>query len=281
MDYETIILERLGHTARITLNRPENLNSYNETMHANLRDAWHEINADENIWTIVVRGAGRAFCTGADMKEAASGMRQGKLGSPRWEAHGDVLNRYRMTSIRRVMWTGLPSPAAGYPGKPMISAIHGYCAGDGLGWLYSGDFAICSDDATFFDPHINVCVTPPGILQLARDVSRPMAFAMMFLGLYFRIDAQRAYELGLVSEVVPRNELDDRALAIADRINAQSSPMALRATRAYTYSTADLPFEQARRWARVFDNAVRFQTDDAVEGHRAYAEKRAPRWSGR
>lgn len=281
MAYENIILERVGHTALVTLNRPENLNAYNEEMHQDLRDAWHEINADKDLWNIVVKGAGRAFCTGADMKEAATGMRQGRLGSARWEAHGDVLNRARVTNIRRVMWNGLPIPESGYPAKPIISAIHGYCAGDGMGWLFRADFAICSEDATFFDPHNNVCVAPPGLVRLSREITRSNAFAIMYLGLYYRIDAKRAYELGLISEIVPREKLYDRALEIADNLNTKSSPSAILATRAHFWTTWEQTFEQARRWGRVYDNYVRYQTDDAVEGHRARLEKRAPRWTGR
>jgi enoyl-CoA hydratase/carnithine racemase len=279
--YDTILLDRIGHTALLTLNRPENLNAYNETMHEDLRNAWQEINADDDIWTIVVRGAGRAFCTGADVKEAATAMTQGKLGAPRWEAFSDTINRFKVTSIRRLMGTGLPVPQVGYPSKPMISAIHGICCGDGLGWLYRADFAICSEGATFFDPHVNVCISPPGIQMLGRNTTRPMTFAIMGMGLYWRIDAQRAYELGLVSEIVSEDRLQDRALEIAEQVNTYSSPVAVRATKAYYWSTHDLPWEQARAWARVYDNQVRFQSADAIEGHRAYHERRMPRWTGR
>lgn len=280
--YTTILLDQIGHTALLTLNRPENLNAYNEEMHQDLRDAWQQINADDSIWTIVVRGNGREFCTGADVKEAAVAMGKGKLGAPRWEAFSDTINRFREVSIRRLMGTGLPVPQVGYPSKPMISAIHGICCGDGLGWLYRADFAIASEDAQFFDPHVNVCIAPPGMQMLGRNTTRAMTMAIMELGLYWRITAQRAYELGLISELVPhRDQLVDRALEIAEQVNTRSSPMAVRATKAHFWTTHALPWEQARLWARVFDNQVRFQTEDAVEGHRAIRENRAPRWSGR
>lgn len=162
-DYETIIYEKKGRTVLITLNRPERLNAYDEVMHKELFDAWGRTNQDDSVFAIVIQGAGKAFCTGADMKEAAAEMGAGKLGPKRWQFNSDFLWMYNEISKRRIALTGLPNPRLGYPSKPIIAAIHGVCCGDGLAWLYSSDFAICSPEATFFDPHVNVAIAPPGL----------------------------------------------------------------------------------------------------------------------
>jgi enoyl-CoA hydratase/carnithine racemase len=278
MTYETILFERRGHTAMVTLNRPERLNAYNEQMHADLRNAWVEVNQDDDIWTVVVTGTGRAFCTGADMREASAHMSKGQLGAPRWEYNVDFLRMYNELSELRDRGLGIPRPQIGYPCKPLISAINGICCGDGLGFVYNSDFCICADDSTFFDPHVTVAISPPGIINLTRQVPRAMGFAVMMLGLDYRMPAQRAYELGLVTEIVPREQLLERALGLAEDINTWSAPLATRAAKAAFWTTFSEGYEASRPWGRIFEDHVRFQTEDAKEGRRAYQEGRQPQW---
>ena len=241
MDLETLLLDRKGHTLLLTLNRPENLNSYNEVMHRELNEVWDQVNADDGIWTVVTTGAGRAFCAGADMKEASVGQSKGQLGPPRWEAGVDALGGYRHEGRPG---TGLPRPEMGFPAKVLISAINGICCGDGLGWLYRADFAICSERAIFFDPHVNVCITPPSLQNMPLCAARTSAFAIELLGNPYRTDAKRALELGLVTEVVPHEQLLERALEVAEEVNRYSGGSA-GATKAFHWATHDMNYKDA------------------------------------
>lgn len=255
MPYETIILERKGHTLLLTLNRPEALNSYNFEMHRDLNNAWDEINEDDDIWSVVVAGAGRAFCTGADMKERSRGQAQGGYTGRRGDPPSDRIGEFKADLSR---YTGLPQPGWGYPAKPMIAAIHGICCGDGVGWLFLTDFAICSDDATFFDPHVNVGAHPSSISFIHSACARPMALAIQLLGLPYRLNAQRAHELGLVTEVVPRGDLMERALGIAEDINkSPEARQAFLSTKALYWATSQMRFGEARQWVWPFESEMR------------------------
>ena len=255
MGYEAILLERKGHTAHVTLNRPENLNAYNFEMHRDMNLAWDEINADDDIYSIVVTGAGRAFCSGADMKERSRGQAKGGLGREQTpELAGEQIGNFKHNNMSGM---GLPRAHDGYPGKPLIAAIHGICCGDGVGWLYRSDFVICSEDATFFDPHVSVGAHPTSISNMQTCCARPYALAIHLLGLPWRTDAKRAHELGLVTEIVPREELLERALGIAEEINRSPTRLVQRATKALYYSTFEMRFEEARGWAWPFETNMR------------------------
>ena len=114
---------------------------------------------------------------------------------------------------------------------------------------------------------------------MTRTIPRPIATAIAFMGKYWRVDAQRAFELGLVTEVVPREELMDRAKELADLIVAHSSPMAMFGAKANMWGSFNLPYEEAKKWNHVYLNQVRFFSDDSKEGPRAFAEKRPPNWA--
>ena len=257
-DFETILLEAKGHTALMTLNRPEAMNSYTGQMHLDMHAAWDEINNDDDIYTVVVVGAGRAFCSGADMKERSRGQVKGGLGREQEiTPKGQIISSFYHDYMRGT-GVGLPRPHWGYPGKPMIAAIHGICCGDGIGWLYGSDFAICSDDATFFDPHVNVGAHPTSISNCQRMVATPMALAIELLGLPWRVSAKRAYQVGLVTEVVPREQLWERALEIAEEINrAPNNRLPARASKALWWGTAQMNYEEARLRIPDFAAGVR------------------------
>ena len=252
MDYEAILLERKGHTAHVTLNRPENLNAYNYEMHRDMNLAWDEINADDDLYTIVVTGAGRAFCSGADMKERSRGQAKGGMGREQTaEPAGQHISNFRHNNTP----LGLPRAHHGYPGKPIIAAIHGICCGDGVGWLYRSDFVICASDASFFDPHVNVGAHPTSISNMQTCCARPYALAIHLLGLPWKTDAKRACELGLVTEVVPPEELVERALGLAEDLNRSPNRLAWRTTKAFYFTNFERRFEEARSATWTFETS--------------------------
>ena len=161
-----------------------------------------------------------------------------------------------------------------------MTAVNGMCAGGGLHFLDTADIVICADDAEFFDPHVNVAIAACGeTLGMVRNRQMPRgeALRVAMMGLRYRISAERAYQVGIVSEVVPRDQLMTRAKELASGL-AQASPRAVSATVAALWDTWSLPYTQARQFGAVYDQTVR-REPDAREGILARAEGRAPNWA--
>ncbi|MFD1813520.1 enoyl-CoA hydratase/isomerase family protein [Rhodococcus gannanensis] len=267
MSFDTIKYEVGGHTATITLNRPDALNALSPHMITELRSAYAEAEADEQVWTLIVTGNGRAFCTGADVKEIPG---DGKVVNERpylstyeqWEAPQEGTPPFRVMA------------------KPVIAAINGICCGAGLDWVTTGDIVIASDQATFFDPHVSIgLVAGREVVRLARVLPRSVALRMALMGKHERMSATRALELGMVSEVVDHDGLLDRAHEIAAIVNS-NAPLAVRGTRLAILKGLDLPLHEAEMLAESFRERVT-RTEDALEGPRAFVEKRAPEWQCR
>jgi len=200
------------HVATITLNRPDQLNSFTEEMAAEMTTIWTTIRDTDDIHAAVLRAAGdRAFCTGIDIK------------SGRW--WGD-LNIWNQTDPG-----GSLGPKHHKVWKPVIAAVHGMCAGGGQYFVNDCDIVICSPDATFFDPHANggivSALEPIGMLHRGVPIGDVLRWALM--GNEERITAETALRLGLVTEVVPREELWDRAHGLAAEIAARR-PEAVQGT---------------------------------------------------
>jgi len=265
--FDSILYEVEGRTAVITLNRPEQLNALSPAMIVELRTAYAAAEADEGVWTILVTGNGRAFCTGADVAEIPEDGRvvyeEPYLSTyPQWEAPQEGTPPFRTMT------------------KPVITAVNGLCCGAGLDWVTCGDITICSDRAEFFDPHVSIgLVSGREMVRLARVLPMGVAMRVALTGRHERMGAQRAYELGLVSEVVEHDRLQARGREIAALVN-RNAPLAVRGTRLAIRKGRDLPLHEAEILAETFRERV-LRTDDAKEGPRAFMEKRAPEWSGR
>lgn len=265
--YDTIKYEVDGHTATITLNRPDALNALSPHMITELRTAYDEAENDDNVWLLVVTGTGRAFCSGADVKEIPE--------------DGKVINERPYLSTYE-QWE---APQEGTPpfrtmAKPMLAAINGICCGAGLDWVTTGDIVIASERATFFDPHVSIgLVSGREVVRLARVLPRSVALRMAIMGRHERMSAQRAYELGMVSEVVEHDRLLERAHEIAD-IVTRNAPLAVRGTRLAIVKGLDLPLHEAEILAEAFRER-NLHTEDSLEGPRAFTEKREPRWQCR
>ncbi len=266
MDFDTILYEVEDRTAVITLNRPDRLNALSPEMIAELRVAYVAAEADEAVWTLVVTGNGRAFCAGADVTEISEDGRviydEPYLTTyPQWEAPQEGTPPFRTMT------------------KPIIAAVNGLCCGAGLDWVTTGDIAIASDRAEFFDPHVSIgLVSGREMVRLARVLPTNIAMRLALTGRHERMSATRAYELGMISEVVEHDGLLDRAREIAALVN-RNAPLAVRGTRLAIRKGLDLPLHEAEILGEAFRERV-VRTDDAKEGPAAFNEKREPKWTG-
>ena len=200
MKLETLLYEKRGTVAAVTLNRPERLNAIDLVMAGELPRVWDDIARDDEIRSVVVAGAGeRAFCTGFDVGDMAQGKASADDPGP--------LRELRFTAIQNRCF------------KPVVTAIGGMVCGGGLHFVAHTDLLICSEDATFFDTHVNVgTVAGLEFIGLARRIRLGSVLRMALVGRNERLDAHRAYALGLVGEVVAKERLFSRALELASRI---------------------------------------------------------------
>ncbi len=269
MEFETILYERRRRTACITLNRPDKLNAIDHTMIRELNVAYRAAEDDPEVWTLIVTGAGRALCSGADVatvEQPAPGM--DTRGEP-------LLGSY---------WQWNSSAEATPPylemAKPIICAVNGVAAGAGLDLITTSDIAIASTTATFLDPHVSIgVVSARESVRLARVLPVNVAMRMALMGTQERLSAQRAYDLGLVTELVEPERLMDRAWEIAEMVN-RNAPLAVRGTRLGIRKGLGLPVYEAELVAEAARLRVA-HTYDALEGPRAFIEKRAPNWECR
>ncbi len=256
MNYETLTLERDGHVATLRLNRPERLNSFDSRMRAELPVAWEEIAQDEHVWAVILTGAGdRAFCAGMDLREPLTPS-----------AGREPTGRTQITSLDCNV------------GKPVITAVNGVCAGGGLAFVADSDIVIAAESAAFTDGRTSAGqVSIHGTLRLARKIPLEAVFRLVMLGRAERMSAQRAYEIGMVGEVVPDAELMVRARSIAQAIVA-NSPGAVFHSRHAIWESLNLGLHDALEmgWRVVTDFA--HTSPDAAEGARAFVEKRPARW---
>jgi enoyl-CoA hydratase/carnithine racemase len=264
MSYSTILYDVSERIATITFNRPERLNAIIPEMAQELRHAYAAAEADPDVWTLVVTGNGRAFCAGADVGEIPADGRviypEPYLSTyPQWEAPQEATPPFRTMT------------------KPVVAAVNGICCGAGLDLLTTGDVAIASEQAEFFDPHVSIgLVSGRESVRLARVLPIGVAMRMALMGRHERLTARRAYELGLISEIVPHDGLKQRAREIAALIN-RNAPLAVRGTRLAIRKGIDLPLHEAEILAEAFRERV-VRTDDAKEGPAAFMEKRDPKW---
>jgi enoyl-CoA hydratase/carnithine racemase len=267
MQFETILYEVGERIATITLNRPDRLNAVSPVMVRELRAAYAAAEADETVWMLLITGAGRAFCAGADVTEIPDDGRviydEPYLTTyPQWEAPQEATPPFRAMT------------------KPVLTAVNGLCCGAGLDLVTTGDIAIASERAEFFDPHVSIgLVSGREMVRLARVLPLNVAMRVALTGRHERLSAQRAYDLGLISEVVPHEQLLERAREVAAIVN-RNAPLAVRGTRLAIRKGLDMPLHEAEILAEAFRERV-VRTEDAREGPRAFVEKRAPRWKCR
>ena len=259
MAYETVTLERKGGVGILRLNRPDKLNALNSTMKAEIGQALDDLDRDDTIRVAIITGAGpKAFAAGADINEF-----QNPTALDQWKNYGhtqlyNVVDRFS---------------------KPLIAAVNGYALGGGCELAMVCDIRIASDRAKFGQPEINLGIIPGGggSQRLPRLVGLGAAMRLILTG--EMIDANTAKEIGLVDEVVPHEELEARALALAGAI-AEKGPVAVRLAKEAVKASTRLPLDSGLRYEQSLFSIV-FSTEDRGEGVKAFLEKRPPRWKGR
>lgn len=271
MSYETIEVEIRDRTACVTLNRPHVLNAINDEMIAELAGVYAELEARDDVWTLILTGTGRALCVGADVSKAD--------GHDTTNAAGiDTQGEPVLSSMRQWDAPQEATPPWLQTTKPIICAVNGLACGAGLDFVTTADVTIASDQAAFMDPHVSIGLTSGReAVRLARVLPLPVAMRMALTGKHERLSVERAFDLGLVTEVVAHDDLMSRAWEVAAIIN-RNAPLAVRGTRMAIRKGLTLPIYEAELIAENYRMKVAL-TKDAVEGPRAFMQKRDPEWT--
>ncbi len=252
---ETFQYEKRGHIAIMTINRPKAMNAFTKEMLSAMDAAFEDFNNDDDLWVAIFTGTGdKAFCAGMDLQEAIPLINAGdEMG---YEDHtkrpfSDVF-------------------------KPIITAVNGFCIAGGMEFMQGTDIRIAVEHATFGLGEVRFGLIPTGGTHVRLPRQIPWAVAMELLLTGENIDAKRAYDIGLINKIVPKEDLLDAALKLAEKI-CMNGPLAVRTAKEIAVRQSGLEngfiLEKAIG-ARVFGS------HDAIEGPKAFMEKRKPNFKG-
>jgi enoyl-CoA hydratase/carnithine racemase len=282
-DYEFIRYEKRDHVAWVTMNRPEVRNALNSQCHVEMRSAFEDFRDDDNLWVAILTGAGdKAFSAGADLKEAAISFAEGGSRSTAGDsaAGGSAATSARagrpVPPVPPVPWGGITARWECW--KPIIAAVNGFALGGGTELALCCDLIVAADTARFGlpEPRRGILAAAGGLVRLPRQLPLKQAMELILTG--SSISADEAKALGLVNRVVALADLHTAAAALADEI-MQCSPVSVRLSKQIAMSYLSLPLEDALA-AQATEVGQLRSSPDAAEGTRAFAEKRAPIWSG-
>lgn len=260
MRYETLVVERRGHVGWLVFDRPDRGNAMDARMLAELERAWRQLDDDPAVRVIVNTGNGPAFQTGLDV---------GQLATDR-EALREQSRRTRDAELRLTAWHN-------QVWTPVIAAVNGVCAGGGLHFVADADIVIASSGATFLDPHVSIGqVSAYETIGLVRKSPMEAICRMALVGRHERVTAERARQLGILSEVVEPERLRDAATALAEKV-ASNSPAAMRHTKKALWAALELGLTDACR-AGARELVAMWGHPDQTEGPAAWAERREPQW---
>jgi len=253
---DTILFEKRAHIAIVTINRPDAMNALTGEMLGAIDTAFEEVMSNDDIWVSILTGAGeKAFSSGMDLKEAIPALTSGdQLGytDPTKRQFSDVY-------------------------KPIICAVNGYCIAGGMEMLEGTDLRIAAEHATFGLGEVRWGIIPTGGTHIRLPRQIPWAVAMELLLTGKPIDAKRAYNIGLINDVVPSGELMSKAIELAEEI-CTNGPLAVRTAKEIAVRALEL--EKGFVLERTMGERV-MNSEDAKEGPRAFMEKRPPEFKGR
>lgn len=250
--------EAQGRVLVVTINRPEVMNALHPPANAELAQIFDDFAADPELWVAIITGAGdRAFSAGNDLKYQATG---GKMFSVP-AGFGGLTNRF-------------DNP------KPVIAAVNGVAMGGGFEIALACDLILASEQAVFAlpEPRVGLAALAGGLHRLPRQIGVKPAMGMILTGR--RVDAHEAKELGIANEVVPHDQLMKTAHAWADQI-LQCAPLSVRASKQCVMEGLDTGSLVDAMKGQYDQVRAMVQSEDFVEGPRAFAEKRPPQWKGR
>ncbi|HSJ96463.1 MAG TPA: enoyl-CoA hydratase-related protein [Myxococcota bacterium] len=258
---EPVLYEVAAGVARVTINRPEARNALSPAVMDGLLAAFGRAAADPAVRAVVLTGAGeRAFCAGGDL--GGPGFAQ----KSNLERHHD---RRTFADLFRAM---------NRLGKPLIARVRGHCLAGGFGLALGCDLVVASDDASFGTPEVKRGLMPMMIMAtIFRNVGRKKGMELLLTG--DRLSAAEAERLGLINHAVPADQLDAKVDELLAKVLAMS-PAVLRLGRDAFYAMQDMEFERALDYLQAM-LTVNLASEDAVEGVRAFLEKRDPVWKGR
>lgn len=255
MSEEVVLTEIADGVLTITLNRPKAKNAVNKALAEGVAAAIDELERNDELRAAIITGAGGTFCSGMDLKAFISGE------TPVVDGRG---------------FAGLCEYIAA---KPVIAAVEGYALAGGFEVAISCDLIVAADDSKFGIPEVKrgLAAAAGGLVKLPKQIPSRIAMELALTGDF--IGAQRAYELGLINQVVPSGTALEAARALAARI-AANGPMAVAASkrvvaRAPDWNSGNMYSEQLKIIQPIFTS------EDAIEGATAFAEKRAPNWKGK
>lgn len=251
-------LEKRGHIATVSLNRPETRNAMNMAMINRLREIWLELRDDNDVWVVVLTAeGGKSFCVGTDLKEIATL-------EPDWH--------------KEAFWKSVPQGSLEQGldfYKPVIAAIDGHCLGIGLTLAMACDLRIATETSLFGFPEVKVGMpTVMAGLKLARMIPYAAAAEMLLIG--DSIDANKAFRIGLINYVVSKKELAKKTEELANKL-VRNAPLGVALTKELMIRGQELPLTHGLRMGESL-RRISFDTEDSIEGPKAFIEKRKPKF---
>jgi len=264
---ETILCERADGIAWVTLNRPQVLNAFDWTMQQELRALWRELNEDREVRVIVLTGAGdRAFCTGVDRDSVDPREVPDDKELPGWTTPWTYVDPGQSLG-----------PKANDCWKPVVAAVNGMACGGAFYLLGEVEFIIAADNATFFEPHVTYGLAAAyEPIHLLQKVPFQEVMRMALMGAHERMSAQRAFEVGLVSQVVPKEQLRETVAWVAESI-ASANPLVVVGTVRSMWNALETSRRQALDLAYLY---IRNATDREVmrESQERFASGKRVEW---
>lgn len=261
-----------GHIVLITIDRPDRRNSLDLYHFSDLANCWRRFRDDDDAWVAIVTGVEDSFCVGADLKDFIP-----QITALQKQIQSGEVTDFEGVRLEDSVYAVLRNVRL-Y--KPIIAAVNGHCLAGGMEMLGGVDIRVACPEATFgvLEPRQGLFAGGGTTVRLPRQIAFPHAMELLLTA--DRIEAQRAYEMGIVNEIADRDQLLDAAFAWARRIT-ENAPLAIQATKESVMRglSADT-LKEAYDIEQELSAKV-FQTEDAKEGPRAFAEKRAPVWKGR